>query len=239
MNKPILNPGAIIFDFGGTLDTNGVHWSEKYWDGYCAAGVAVIKPLYEKAYVAAGDKMLEGLIDSSFSFRQTIETQVGIQLHHLIEKNNIDQQKYNDHLCAIVEFCYQDVVHTINLIKPMLSQLHEKYDMAVVSNFYGNIDQVLQEFGIRQYFDVVIDSAVVGIRKPDPAIFKLGVDRLNKKPEEVLVIGDSYERDIIPAAKTGCLTGWLKGRSWTELPSGDLATITMNNLQELKTILDL
>lgn len=239
MNKPTITPRAIIFDFGGTIDTNGVHWSEKYWDCYCAAGIAITKPLYEKAYVAAGDQMLQGLIDASFSFRQTIETQVSLQLQYLIDQHNIDRSKYESYLPAIVDFCYQDVVQTISRVKPMLEQLQKRYSMAVVSNFYGNVDQVLQEFDIRQYFDVVVDSAVVGIRKPDPAIFKLGVEQLHMKAEEVLVVGDSYDRDIIPAVKAGCLTGWLKGRSWTELPQGDKATIILNNLQELETILEL
>ena len=56
---------------------------------------------------------------------------------------------------------------------------------------------------------------MVGVRKPDPAIFALGVEALGLRPEEVLVIGDSYKKDILPARSLGCRTAWLKGKGWT------------------------
>ena len=70
--------------------------------------------------------------------------------------------------------------------------------MVLVSNFYGNVQAVLADFNLLQYFESIIESAVVGVRKPDPQIFRLGVDALGMKPEEVLVVGDSYK-------KTSCL----------------------------------
>ncbi|MGN1252333.1 MAG: HAD family hydrolase, partial [Muribaculaceae bacterium] len=65
-----------------------------------------------------------------------------------------------------------------------------------------------------RYFKGVIESAVVGVRKPDPAIFMLGVVALGLKPEEVLVVGDSLRKDILPARSIGCHTAWIKGRGW-------------------------
>ena len=85
----------------------------------------------------------------------------------------------------------------------------------LVSNFYGNISRVLDDFGIGKYFKEVIESAVVEIRKPDPRIFEKGVEALGLSPEEVLVVGDSYKKDILPAQEAGCRTLWLKGRGWT------------------------
>lgn len=93
--------------------------------------------------------------------------------------------------------------------------------MVLVSNFYGNISVVLQEFGLDGIFEEVIESAVVGIRKPDPQIFLLGVDALGMKPEEVTVVGDSLEKDIIPAKRAGCHTVWLKGEGWTNAQDGE------------------
>ena len=65
---------------------------------------------------------------------------------------------------------------------------------------------MLGEFGFDGLFQTVIESAVVGIRKPDPRIFLLGVEALGLKAEEVSVVGDSLEKDIIPAHKAGCRT---------------------------------
>ena len=85
-----------------------------------------------------------------------------------------------------------------------LEHLKQKgYPMVLVSNFYGNINQVLKDAGIDGYFEDVIESAVVGVRKPNPAIFALGVCALDLPASQVLVVGDTYGKDIVPAHKLG------------------------------------
>ena len=88
--------------------------------------------------------------------------------------------------------------------------------MVLVSNFYGNVDTVLGEFQLDHLFNDVVGSAMVGIRKPDPRIYKMGVDCLNLSPSEVVVVGDSFYKDIEPAKKIGCQAVWFKGESWTD-----------------------
>ena len=90
--------------------------------------------------------------------------------------------------------------------------------MVLVSNFYGNIETVLKEFGLDGIFSQIIESAVVGVRKPDPRIFTLGVEALNLKPDEIVVVGDSIDKDIIPARQAGCHTVWFRGEGWTDAP---------------------
>ena len=75
---------------------------------------------------------------------------------------------------------------------------------------------MLRAYGIRHLFKGIIESAVVGVRKPNPTLFRLGVDALELSPEEVLVVGDSLRKDIEPAEKLGCQVLWLKGKGWTE-----------------------
>ena len=88
--------------------------------------------------------------------------------------------------------------------------------MVLVSNFYGNMPTVLGEFGLDGLFVSVVESAVVGIRKPDPRIFALGVDALQLPARDVTVVGDSYYKDILPARSLGCRTVWIKGLGWTD-----------------------
>ncbi len=47
---------------------------------------------------------------------------------------------------------------------PVLKELSEKYPLVLVSNFYGNVETVLKDFGIDTYFKEIIESAVVGVR---------------------------------------------------------------------------
>ena len=75
---------------------------------------------------------------------------------------------------------------------------------------------VLREFGFDGLFQHVVESAVVGIRKPDPRIFLLGAEALQLDPSQVTVVGDSLTKDIIPAHRAGCQTVWLQGEGWTD-----------------------
>ena len=75
---------------------------------------------------------------------------------------------------------------------------------------------MLEEFGLDKYFKDIVESAVVGIRKPDHRIYLLGVEALGLKPEECVVVGDSFYKDIEPAKKAGCKAVWFKGEGWTE-----------------------
>jgi HAD superfamily hydrolase (TIGR01549 family) len=100
--------------------------------------------------------------------------------------------------------------------REVLAVLHKRYPMVLVSNFYGNIATVLKEFGLDIFFKSIVESAEVGIRKPNPRIFTIGVERLGLKPEEVVVVGDSFYKDIEPALAAGCHAIWMKGEGWTK-----------------------
>ena len=120
----------------------------------------------------------------------------------------------------------------------MLRRLSEKYPLVLVSNFYGNISRVLEDFVIGRYFKAVIESAVVGIRKPDPRIFLKGVEALGLRPDEVLVIGDSFRKDIIPAREAGCRALWLKGRGWTAEEDAVTDPAVIGSLDEVLGLLE-
>jgi putative hydrolase of the HAD superfamily len=75
--------------------------------------------------------------------------------------------------------------------------------LGVVSNSDGRVEQALAAAGLRKYFDVVIDSALVGVEKPDPRIFQAALKALQVKPEEALYVGDLYHVDVVGARAAG------------------------------------
>ena len=58
-------------------------------------------------------------------------------------------------------------------------------------------------------------SAVVGVKKPDPAIWRLGIKAAGREAAECIAIGDSFDKDIAAAQAAGCRTIWFKGQEWT------------------------
>ena len=199
-----------IFDYGGTLDTGGNHWGKVLWHAYQRQQVPVTEAQFREAYVY-GERTLgkNPIIQPDFTFHRTLETKLRLQFEYLHEQSSMSEV-----LSDLYERTRQVTAHS----REVLLQLKERYPMVLVSNFYGNIAVVLQEFGFDGIFQTVIESAVVGIRKPDPRIFTLGVEALGLQPEEVTVVGDSIDKDILPAKKAGCHTVWFKGEGWTVDP---------------------
>ena len=206
---------GIIFDYGGTLDSRGVHWSEVLWQGYQQAGVPIDKQTFRTAYVE-GERALarERIILPQDDFHVLLLKKVAIEISYLPQQP--DETTRDRWVKEIAAYCDNAARGCIDEARPMLEELHETYPMMLVSNFYGNIDEVLRRYGIRHLFKGIIESAVVGIRKPNPTLFRLGVDALELNPEEVLVVGDSLRKDIEPAEHLGCHVLWLKGKGWTD-----------------------
>ena len=107
--------------------------------------------------------------------------------------------------------------------------------MVLVTNFYGNMHTVLKEFGLDHLFKDVVESSVVGVRKPDPEIFRLGVKALGLEAAETVMIGDSPDKDIIPAQSIGCKTVWLQGKNRSEAQCTPDQTISsLSEIQRLR-----
>lgn len=206
-----------IFDYGGTLDTGGHHWGKVIWHAYERQQVPVSETLFREAYVY-GERTLgkNPIIQPDFTFRQTLEKKLQLQLEYIEGKK--EEFKSENYLQLVLADLYQHTCEETARSIEVLLKLKERYPMVLVSNFYGNIQTVLREFGLDGIFSKIIESAVVGIRKPDPRIFTLGVEALGLKPEEVIVVGDSIDKDIIPARDAGCHTVWFKGEGWTDDP---------------------
>jgi HAD superfamily hydrolase (TIGR01549 family) len=77
------------------------------------------------------------------------------------------------------------------------------YRLGVVSNADGRVEALLEEVGLRGYFDVVVDSGVVGVEKPDPRIFHLACSAMGVPAGDAAYVGDIYEIDVMGARAAG------------------------------------
>lgn len=208
---------GIIFDYGGTIDSRGTHWSEIIWDGYNAAAAAFDKDVFREAYVYAERELAKVRhIMPDDTFYDLLLKKMRIELGYLAEHGHLEKASIENLAPIIARYCYDAARSSIEEARPTLEALHARYPMVLVSNFYGNIEAVLADFNLSHFFERIIESAVVGVRKPDPRIFAMGVEALGLRPEEVLVVGDSLKKDILPAESIGCRVAWLKGKGWTD-----------------------
>lgn len=232
---------GIIFDYGGTIDSNGKHWAEVLWDAYVDNGVPVSKEQFREAYVYAERYLAtHAVIEPEDNFFDLLTKKVDLQIDFLVDKLFLPAEgKTKGYGLAISTQCYTFVKSLISKEKSLLDELKNRYPMVLVSNFYGNVQSVLSDFGLLDYFDDIIESAVVGVRKPDPAIFGLGVQSLDIPASSVVIIGDSYTKDIVPARSLGCHTIWLKGTGWEEDAEDATADLIIDDFIELKSAFQL
>lgn len=232
---------GIIFDYGGTIDSNGKHWAEVLWESYQDQQVPVTKEQFREAYVYTERYLATNLVIlPEDNFHILLQKKTDLQIEYLAKKGFLtEDSKTNEYSLAISEQCYTFVKDLIKKEINILSALRDRYPMVLVSNFYGNVQSVLGDFDLLKYFNEIIESAVVGVRKPDPAIFGLGVEKLGFPGESIVVIGDSYSKDIVPASKNGCQTIWLKGLGWGDDDENATADLIITDFMELKTAFQL
>ena len=229
---------GVLFDYGGTLDSGGDHWSEVIWRAWQEAGVDVSagcgKDTFREAYVYAERELARVRhILPEDDFHQLLLKKMRIELGWLAEHGGLSADRIEELAHATASICDAEARRRVAEARPVLELLASRYPLVLVSNFYGNVEAVLRGYGIRGYFGEIVESAVVGVRKPDPEIWRLGVRALGMNADEVLVVGDSYTKDIVPALAAGCRAVWLKGKGWTDKEDAQTYPDTIGSISEL------
>jgi putative hydrolase of the HAD superfamily len=75
--------------------------------------------------------------------------------------------------------------------------------LVVVSNANGKLRFLMERLGLAPAFDVMLDSHVEGVEKPDPRLFQIALERSGGRPETTLHVGDLYHVDVVGARAAG------------------------------------
>jgi putative hydrolase of the HAD superfamily len=211
-----MSPNVLLFDFGGTLDADGLPWARRFHMAYAEAGGALDFAAFEPMYQAS-DVALAALPEiRRLGFRATIEAQVRCLLPLLPDQARLARQA--ERLVAAV---HQPAVRIVARNRPVLERLQQDYRLGIISNFTGNLEPCLDELGLSPLFAVASDSTILGIEKPDPRIFHATLDALSASPGEAWMVGDNFEADIRPALRLGLRACWMappERRAATDAP---------------------
>ena len=207
---------AVLFDFGGTLDSDGSTWGDRFFPLYKEeAFPSLQRERFDRAFYRSDDELAERFDLTGLSLERTLELQVGCVFEQLTPDS-----PFNTKISArFLGECRRSFERN----RPILGRLREKYRLGIVSNFYGNLRSVLASEGLAGYFDVVADSGVLGHTKPSKEIFLHATKALGVGPEDCLMVGDSVKRDMKgaegldmrhalltanPSADTCCPAAW-------------------------------
>ncbi len=122
----------------------------------------------------------------------------------LLEVGAISQEAYDDFLARTLGLPDREAVHRFYrefyaddglhpAVVAVIRNLRGRYRVALLTNaFPGHADSLRRRHGFdpRAEFDLYVNSAEVGLAKPDPAIYQLALDRLGVRPEQAIFIDD-------------------------------------------------
>jgi HAD superfamily hydrolase (TIGR01549 family) len=195
---------AVLFDFGGTLDGDGIHWSRRFDAAFRELGLEYPPETLHPAFRAAEDLINADPGVAELSLPDSIHLEAGLMLRHL----GFPDPELAEAAAAALTAETRDALRRNSQV---LWAFKGRARLGILSNFTGNLERILVEEGLRPLVDGVFDSAVVGLRKPDPAFFLHALGRLGAHPERSLMVGDSVDMDLRPARALGMTTAWVEG----------------------------
>ena len=202
---------TVLFDFGGTLDADGVAWKERFHGLYKSDGLAMTTGAFAPAFYAADDALIGGLAPT-VGFHETVsalaanlEAELAARRSAIGDASPADSRRGQ----RVAEQFLARASAILARNRPVLEALGQRRRLGVVSNFYGNLEAVCDSAGLAPLFGVMVDSHRVGVQKPDPAIFRAALDALHAAPETSLYVGDSLRRDCEGARRAGLTFVWI------------------------------
>jgi putative hydrolase of the HAD superfamily len=224
-----MNVRAVLFDYGGTLDGE-CHWLPRFLDAYRVAGLALTFERFRSAFDYATQCGYDDRRVAEMPLAELIQFHVARHMEYLRMK----EPKVADRVIA--QFVAASEA-ALAQSRALLERLRRRVALGVISNFYGNLERILHEARVAPLLTAIVDSARVGIFKPDPQIFALAVQRIGCTPAEALYVGDSFEKDIVGAHAAGLRTGWLNDPAERACPAPELLDFQLRTLTDIETVI--
>jgi HAD superfamily hydrolase (TIGR01662 family) len=220
---------VLLFDFGSTLI-----YSKKPWPPiYAQADRALVGVLQQAGIpleIKAFSSEFETFLDSYYAERGTspIEKTTLSSLQELLRQKgfqDVPTSVLRAALDAMYAITQQNWYLETDTLPTLATLQGSGYRLGMISNTSddANVQQLLDRWHLRPFFETIITSAGCGIRKPDRRIFQLALDHFRVPAEQVAMVGDSLEADILGANQMGMYSIWITRR--VELPGEGELTI--------------
>lgn len=206
---------AILFDFGGTLDYDGIDWFTRFYDYVTekTGGRHFDKPVFFGAMKDAAVSM-NGMPDiMNLNMDQTVirwmeSTYSFLQCSREPVVNDFTA------LWQPLEIAEMFLVHSHETLRrnyEILVKLQHYYRLGCISNNWGNVAGWCEQVNYDGFFEVMIDSAVEQSMKPDAKIFHAALTKMDIDPAKCVYVGDRYDADVLGSSGVGMRPLWITG----------------------------
>jgi HAD superfamily hydrolase (TIGR01549 family) len=131
--------------------------------------------------------------------------------------------------------------HLFSAVPALLGRLSTTHQLGILANQSAGTARRLQEFGIADFFSLIVPSTEIGLAKPDPRFFAHAQALAKSSPERITMVGDRLDNDIAPAKALGWNTvRVLQGFSRHQRPRDrrEVPDLTINSVIDLTPTLD-
>jgi HAD superfamily hydrolase (TIGR01509 family) len=191
---------TVFFDFGGCIDAPGIHSRTLFWEAFLRAGLLPDgeRSAFQEAYTQADHQMMASGEARGMALRE-FNRHNGALIGKSMGLKPTEGASASDWVTSEMDRYLRESV-------PVLSELAKRAPLAIISNFTGNLNVILEEYELKQFFGSVSESFYVGSAKPSPKIFRAALAAQGKPAEVCLYVGDNPKNDIEPALALGFRT---------------------------------
>ena len=226
---------AVLFDFGGTLDHDGVDWFSRFYGHIQDCGGGVEREVFQ----ACADRAAASLCDDADVMELLMEGIVGRlceRAHQNVEKQLEQTLPWSG--SQIAERFLADARQHLAKNKPIVEEVAQRFRVGCISNNWGNTAGWCEQFELARTFEVMIDSERVGAAKPDERIFLAALEQLNLRAEVCVYVGDRFDCDVLGSRGVGMTPVWItQGAYYGQYDPAD-PVVRISQLEELPEALD-
>lgn len=224
---------AIFFDLGDTLASTDPPYLHRIAQAMRESGLNISNKEFELEYTKADYKLfLKHKEQGGMKPRDYREWFLPLLYESLLLEQEVDQfrQKVRYSMSQI-DFGRVALPGAVDLLDYLKGK---GYILAVISNNDGRAEEKCEEVGIREYFDLILDSTNLDLIKPDSRIFNHALQQLGLNSREAIHIGDMYGADVMGGMNAGIEVVWLNHRNIEGLSHPLIKEVA--ELSELKDI---
>ncbi|WP_440121011.1 YjjG family noncanonical pyrimidine nucleotidase [Tenacibaculum sp. Ill] len=141
-------------------------------------------------------------------YREDKVEKSALRYHRLKETFDSLEYRVSDNLINLISEDYIRYLPNFNYLFDdaieVLQYLEKKYHLHIITNGFEEVQNLkLEKSGIHTFFREIITSECVGVKKPNPKVFEFALGKAGAKAHQSVMIGDSYEADVMGAINSG------------------------------------
>ena len=141
-------------------------------------------------------------------YREDKIEKAALRYHRLKETFDALNYKASDDMIDVISEDYIRYLPNYNYLFSdaieILEYLENKYHLHIITNGFEEVQNLkLEKSGIHKFFKQIITSECVGVKKPNPKVFEFALNKAGAKAHQSVMIGDSYEADVMGAINSG------------------------------------